>query len=586
MDGQGGSGFEKPAARQPPWPAPLVAPLPAGRFKKHEEWAWARIANGRPADMALYPGDDADPAGAGWLEGKWSSPPDPQKADSFKPHHTLSELFLRTILFHEPWASAPEGADARVEHALIEDPIDWSARETKGGLWLESCRFSKDIVWMDLHVRRVLSLQRSVLARSLRADRIKVGGSLFCRDKFTAEGQIRLLGAHIGSNAEFTGATLKDTLQADGMQVEGVLFFSDGFIAKQDVRIISARIGGGVSFIGATLNGGLNASRVQVRDFFFLREMRCLGIADLSGLSVGSALHLRESIFEGKVDLTGAHIGGELHLDLGMDAEQNVDTRPTWKPGASLILRNAACGALAGQLAAFRQNRTKARPKGADFVPLDLTGFTYERLGGLKAAHKDTLAGAEARDLCAWLEAGRGDGAFNPGPYRQLARTLQASGDAGKARRVLHAMAGHEADAARGWRRLEFFFSWLFIDYGYSNVRAILWFLSLVLGYVALGLSIGGVRPFDFSDAGFAEFFRWLGFSFANAVPLISFDKAHETFLAAQFGTRTASGDPDLASVPVAIAWAFYMQKTLGFIILSYLAAGLSGLARARLEKD
>ena len=73
----------------------------------------------------------------------------------------------------------------------------------------------------------------------------------------------------------------------------------------------------------------------------------------------------------------------------------------------------------------------------------------------------------------------------------------------------------------------------------------------------------------------------WPGFSFANAVPLITFDKAHETFLAAQFGKPD-----DPASVPVGIAWAFYAEKVLGFVILTYLAAGLSGLARPSSGKD
>lgn len=586
MDGQGGTGFEKAGLRQPPWPAPLVAPLPPGKFKKNEEWAWARIANGLDADMALYPGEDADPAGAGWLDGKWSSPPDPQKADSFKPHHTLSELFLRTILFHEPWASAPEGPDVRIYNALVAEPVDWSGRETRGGLWFFRSRFAEDLYWLRLHVRGLILLEGSVLAGSLNADGLRVDGDLFCRDRFTSEKDIRLIGARIGGSMSFEDAILKGELCADALQVDRGQFRLDGCTGEKEIRLLAARIGGDASFGRSTLKGALKGSRFQVEGTLFLREMIGLGKAELSGITVGKDLQLRESVIEGEVDLTGARIEGELHLDKGWDEERKVDTLPTWKPGAKLILRNASCSALAGRLAAFRQDRTKPRPRRADFIDMDLTGFHYERLGGLKAKHKDTLAAAEAKDLCAWLEAGRGDGAFNPGPYRQLARTLQASGDTGKARRVLRAMAQHEADAAKGWRRLEFFFSKLFIDYGYSNVRALGWFLSLVLGYVTLGVNLGGVRPWEFTDAGFAEFFRWLGFSFANAVPLISFDKAHETFLAVQFGTKTAAGDPDPASVPVAIAWAFYLQKTLGFIILSYLAAGLSGLARARLEKD
>lgn len=659
------------APRQPPWPAPLVAPLPKGRFAKNEEWAWARIANGRPADMALYPGDEADPEDDGWLTGQPSARPDPKDASSFKSQHRLSELFLRTIKFHEPWASAPERPRVDIFSALVADAVDWSVRETKGALWFVRCRFQRDVVWRNLHVRGVLSLQSCALAGvldaddlhvdgnlncsegfvaekdirvlgariggqanfadatlkgALHADGLQVDGDLFCSEGFVAERDIRLLGARIGGNAEFTGAklngalladhlqvegnlfcsedfvaeksirllsariggqvsfvgaTLKGVLNADRLQVGGDLFCREGFVAEKDVRILGARIGGQVSFIGATLEGVLNAQSLEVNDALFLRDMKRLDQAKLMGAKIGQGLQLRKSQIEGEIDLTGATIAGELHLDGGRDEERETDTMPTWGKDAKLILRNVSAASVAGRLDAFRSTRENETPTRGDFVAMDLTGFRYQRLGGLLAEHKDTLAAAEPAHLIAWLEAGRGDGAFNPDPYRQLARALERFGDTDKARQILRAMAEHERHAATGWRRVLFTLSWLCIDYGYSNIRALGWFGALVLGFTVWGLNIEGMRGFDFSFAGFGEVFRWLGFSFANAVPLITFDKAHELFLAAQYG---APNEP--ASVPVHIAWVFYAEKVLGLIILTYLAAGLSGLARGNGEKD
>ena len=521
--------------RQPPWPAPLVAPLPPdGHFAKNEEWAWARIANGLIADMAYYPGDETDPNGKDWLDGQFSPEPDPKDSSTFKPQHKLTELFLRTILFHEPWASASERPGVDISNALIEDPIDWSERETKGALWFFRCRFAQDVVCRRIQVRGTLSLQACVLAGELNLDRAHVGSNLFCREGTVVEGNVLLIGAHIEGNAEFDGATLKGALFSDSLRVDCGLF---------------------------------------------LRQMRRLGPTDLIASQIGRDLHIHGSEIEGEINLTGATIAGELHLDRGWDNERKKDTLPTWGDGVRLILRNASATSIAGRLDAFRRQRDNKNVAWGDFVDMDLTGFRYQNLGGLDAAHKDTLAAAEAEHLIAWLEAGSGDGAFNPDPYRQLARALEASGHMGKARRILRAMAGHEHRAAKGWRRVPFFFSWLFIRYGYSNLTALVWFVALVLVFTAWGLSMEGLRGLDFSPAGFAEFFRWLGFSFANAIPLMSFDKAHETFLAAQFGHGEA------ASVPVAIAWAFYLEKVAGFIILTYLAAGLSGLAHRRVEE-
>lgn len=679
--------------RQPPWPAPLAAPLPPGRFKKNEEWAWARIANGMDADMASYPGDDVAPDSAGYLEGKRSALPDPKTAESYKDQHILSELFLRTILFHEPWTSAPERTAVRIFHARIVQPLDWSSRKTRGALWffrcrlesevnfdalhvqgllsLETCNFNGKFSLLDANVREVLSLRSSVFQGEVQASRMSIGGGIFCDnsvfhknflvsgarvgsaidftaaklhgdfdatnvrlesdlffiDSFeidgainlidaqiggvinfsdatlrgelnaqnvscvstfffgrsTAEKAISLRGAQIGAGVSFDGSTLKGELNAEGIRIAQGLFCRDGFVGET-IRLLEARIGGETSFVNGSINGELNATSINIAGLLLIRQMKRLGNADLMGARISQDLQIRESVIDGRLDLTGAIISGELHLDKGWDAKRNTDTLPTWTEKASLILRNTQCDAIAGRLDAFRRNRNGKKSTRHDFVDMDLTGFKYERLGGLFASHKDTLAAANGKDLVKWLEAGCGDGAFNPGPYRQLARVLDESGDTGAARQIMHAMARHEHGAAQGWRKFGFGLSWLFIDYGFSSRRAVGWFALLVALYAAWGLNMHGMRPLEYNPQSIDELLRWLGFSFGNAVPLISFDKAHDTFLAEQFGALGADNRPDPASVPPLIAWAFYGQKALGFVILSYLAAGLSGLARRGLN--
>ena len=94
--------------RQRPWDQDACAPLPpeAG-FTAWETWVWERVIRGEVADLSRYPGEpeerDVDPANAA----NWPA------------HRVLSERFLRTILFHPPWATAPERPGVRIRAAII-----------------------------------------------------------------------------------------------------------------------------------------------------------------------------------------------------------------------------------------------------------------------------------------------------------------------------------------------------------------------------------------------------------------------------------------------------------------------------------
>ena len=60
---------------------------------------------------------------------------------------------------------------------------------------------------------------------ALNADQMTVNGDLFCQQGFQAEGEIRLMGAHIGGQLSLSSATLanpgKPALSADQMTVDG-----------------------------------------------------------------------------------------------------------------------------------------------------------------------------------------------------------------------------------------------------------------------------------------------------------------------------------------------------------------------------
>ncbi len=179
------------------------------------------------------------------------------------------------------------------------------------------------------------------------ANRINVKGSVFLRNGFSAEGQVYLIGAQIGGKLDCEAGTFKNppqkdaeghvvaaagmALDADGIKVQDDIFLRNGFSAEGEVRLIGAQIGGELDCYAGTFKNppqkdaeghavdgtgeALVANRINVKGSVFLRN----------GFSA-----------EGQVCLIGAQIGGNLFW-LGVR-----NTR-----GVTLDLRDASVGAVA-----------------------------------------------------------------------------------------------------------------------------------------------------------------------------------------------------------------------------------------------
>jgi hypothetical protein len=59
----------------------------------------------------------------------------------------------------------------------------------------------------------------------------------------TAEGDVRLVGAHIGGQLVFGGATLHQALMAEGLHVDQDMFCDEGFTADGEVSLAAAHVG-------------------------------------------------------------------------------------------------------------------------------------------------------------------------------------------------------------------------------------------------------------------------------------------------------------------------------------------------------
>ena len=120
-----------------------------------------------------------------------------------------------------------------------------------------------------------------------------------------------MLGGHIGRLLSFRGSgseqPRRSALFSDGLRVDATMFCRNGFTAQGEVRLPGARIGGRLYFDGAKLSnpGGraLVASRLTVGQDMYCRAAR------------GGREHEQPFVADGVVDLPGAHIGGHLECD-------------------------------------------------------------------------------------------------------------------------------------------------------------------------------------------------------------------------------------------------------------------------------
>jgi len=334
--------------------------------------------------------------------------------------------------------------------------------------------------------------------------------------------------------------------------VAGSLFMRGG-ANFQKVRLIGAKVGAQLSAKGSTFEGRFNADRLEVTGDLSMRDGASFNDVDLSGAVIGGSLWLRDSDFYGHLDLTSVLIGDELDLNSPRrvvhrnPGDENFPP-PRWNERARLTLRNAQVGALNDTEDAW----------GLQPGRLDLVGFTYDRLGGVWATKDSAMSARSTEWLRAWLAKQVGfSTSYNPQPFEQLAKVLRESGYPGKADAILFAARDHQRDSpATPWTsKVKLWLLWGLIGYGYHNGIALLWFAALT----GLGAWVCGKSPFGRRMRAAQRF--W--YSFDIALPLIALNKRHEA-------VKLRDG----------VLVYFYVHKLAGFVLASFLVAGLSGLTK------
>jgi hypothetical protein len=528
------------------------------RCRRYSALDWERVCAG---DIANF---NAETGYGGKL--------DPNGPEGLPESRILRSKFLETILLDDKYRSVLTRRGVRIIGARFTERVDLVNAELKHELWLNDCLLEQgaDFTgarsthllsfdgskvtgeftanWLQLdeplnmrkarfvgiamasaHIGDTLELDGSRVTGKLDMDKLHVDSSLFMRNgQF---GEVVLGSAHIGGTLELTGSKVSGRLYMDKLRVDSSLYMNTN-AELANVNLTSAHIGGQLGMTGAKVTGNLRCYNLTVDQDTLLRDAQFTGAINCN-FSKFKNLYFNNSTFGGDVDLTSAEIGGEMQL--GPAGQHSAH----WSPGKAIILRNA---------------RAETIPMLTDAWPahLDVGGFTY------RALREDSARGRASSTECGsdvfkcWFEKQK---SFSPQAYEQLALVFQNQGNADDARGIRYDGRERERRESGGLR-----YAWLTtldwaIGYGHRIERALGWTIGLMfLG--AIVLRISGEGPKNGLPVG-------ISYSFDMLLPVIKLRDAHYQI--------------DLAGWP---RYYFYVHKVAGFVLASFLVAGISGLTK------
>jgi len=214
-----------------------------------------------------------------------------------------------------------------------------------------------------------------------------------------------------------------------------------------------------------------------------------------------------------------------------------------WKNKPSMILRNTKIGTLQDSKESWPEN-------------LELEGFVYDRLGKFYTDEGKDTATRDITWLKDWLNKQK---EYKPQPYEHLASVLRKSGHVSMANSILY--AGRErkrTETATGlnWFGLTILKYVIGYGYGYYIFYSLIWIILFI---------VTGMLCVWWNKEGSKRGILWsLFYSLDIMLPIIRLDESHY----------------DDIKLNGFAKYYFYFQTLIGFVLASFLAAGISGLTK------
>ncbi len=421
---------------------------------------------------------------------------------------------------------------------------------------------------------------QSVLTDSLNMVRITVG-----RD-------IVLQGSQL-TNVDLGYALVSGSLLADpyvksiGDKKENLttsvagLFLMGGTTVKREIRLDYAQLhtlsltnvitGSDLTLDDAVVAGPITMDRMLVGGSFFFRggrnarekkSQQAAGPANFSFSSVNGIFDISNTVFEG-VSLNMLKVGQTLILG----TESNADS-PAWSNDSFIDLQNASTQSFQDTCTEDSTDRCLSR-----WPPLlALNGFSYAHPGNSVEMSRQDVALRPADWWLKWLGK---QTPYSPAPYEQAATTQRALGRPDVAEAIEY--ASRQRELGEAWASLVQAARDLNLDAGLAALRHAVWLalLRAAVGYgigyrtlvhsvfwVVIWVTLGVIvlrRYGENNQNGLPNF--PIAYSFDMLLPVIKLREDHYK-IDLKSGARIY----------------FYYHKILGYVLASFLIAGLSGI--------
>jgi hypothetical protein len=467
-----------------------------------------------------------------------------------------------------------------LENITVEGTLNMNGLEVDQSLFMNGGSKYRDVDLTGAKVGRQFALDGSNIDGKLNMNSLEVAQHLLMRDNAKFK-DIDLIGAKIGGQLSLIGSIVEGKLNINRFEVGQSLHLSDNAKFK-DVDIIGGNVYGQINLDGATVDGMLNIRNVVVNANVLMSNLTCNKITNMLFVHIMSNLDLSGSEFA-DLDISGSKIMGELCLG----SENKSMTK--WGKGAAFNLRNVFVDTIQD-----RRDINVSQKVWNDAWPtiLQLDGFTYDRLGtfdGIQSHEKGSKSDRDVNDVKWYINWLARNQFYTPQPYEQLAGVFRKAGEPSKANRILY--ESRQRARQEAWRNrncLRWFGSSLLnwtIGYGLGAryFRALLWVVALTaIGIFMLNISgqpsisqpssvrnqkivdYQNYEPNNSAQSRLAQHCldAQIVYSLNQLIPIVQLEKYDEILLSGW------------------VAYWFYTEKIIGWIIGSFLVAGLAGLTQ------
>jgi len=454
------------------------------------------------------------------LQQRYGGNETPRQVKNWPVQRDLSERFLKTILLDDTYRTKIPDQGVLIRGARFRETIHLSHSQLKHDLWLTSSRFEGTPEALNLvgtEINGHLHLDYSTFLGRVNLDSIRADSLSLRNGNFSS---VWLASAKF-DELYIDDATVAGLLQMRSLEVARDISLRNSTLTEVVLR--SAKVGGTLAIEGPRRHQD--------------------PVAESQGC--GSNITPRLNSSSQSVDLTGATVGT---LTLGSLCYGPVDAPENWGVGAELILTGTSVHTLQDGLC--RDNGSNCTD---DTWPehLKLTGFTYQELENFDYDRELDMAARPAAWWTDWI--GRQE--YSRQPYEYLASILSKLGYKDKAEDILYAGKNRELKNTPFPASIKLWLEGVLIGYGYRIWYAVIW----VAGFIILGVIV-----LRFSGEGRRNRMPYgIAFSFDMLLPIVKLREYHYSV--------------DLKG------WAryyFYFHKLMGYVLASFLIAGLTGLTK------